>query len=547
MFKKSISLILIMCMVFGITCVYSAAVQGGEIGENLSWELSTIGRLTISGTGDTIPDYSSENPAPWAQYAAQVKTLSFPGTLRHIGAYAFDGCAQLKEIDLGKIESIGAYSFSMCGFEAIELPYSLKEVAPYAFTQCFFLEKVIFHEIEYGGLGVQKKEGVSEIGECAFSDCPTLATLNSYLNDGAIVNCLPSTLACIGKEAFSGCEALRGVNFADSGKAVTALGEGCFTGCTSLRSITLPAGIGTVPKDCFMSTGLQSVKLPANITAVGKDAFAFCEDLSTIDVYNNNCTFYDGENTTPDTAKLCVLKGAAAVISYANRYQKPLEILCIGRIKHTAGMFTKWSVNKKASAVAQGELVRSCVSCGYTMYASVPQIKTVKLTKTAFCFTGKKICPTAAGVLITDESGAVIPTSDYTVTCQTKGIEVGKHSVKIAFKASSKYTGSFVRYYTIVLKGTAVKTVDSGKGVLRVNWTKQTVGTNGYQVRLCKKSDFKSGVILKTVRNPKAVSLTIKGLSRKTGYYIQIRTFRTIGKNKYVFSAWSKSFGRKTK
>ena len=546
MFKKSISLILIMCMVFGITCVYSAAVQGGEIGENLSWELSTIGRLTISGTGDTIPDYSSENPAPWAQYAAQVKTLSFPGTLRHIGAYAFDGCAQLKEIDLGKIESIGAYSFSMCGFEAIELPYSLKEVAPYAFTQCFFLEKVIFHEIEYGGLGVQKKEGVSEIGECAFSDCPTLATLNSYLNDGAIVNCLPSTLACIGKEAFSGCEALRGVNFADSGKAVTALGEGCFTGCTSLRSITLPVGIGSVPKDCFMSTGLQSVKLPANITAVGEDAFAFCEDLSTIDVYSNDCTFYDGENTTPDTAKLRVEYAAKKAISYASAYQKPYEVLCVGRGGHSFGTST---VSKKASALTQGIITRRCTtkSCGYQVSTVIPKVKNVKLTKTAFYFTGKKICPTVAGVLITDESGAVIPTSDYTVTCQTKGIEVGKHSVKIAFKASSKYTGSFVRYYTIVLKGTAVKTVDSGKGVLRVNWTKQTVGTNGYQVRICKKSDFKSGVILKTVRNPKAVSLTIKGLSRKTGYYIQIRTFRTIGKNKYVFSAWSKSFGRKTK
>ena len=547
MLKKSISLILIICMVFGISCVYSAAAQGGEISEDLSWELSAIGRLTISGTGDTIPDYSPSNPAPWAASAAQVKTLSLPSSLRYIGAYAFDGCAQLKEINLTKIESIGAYSFNMCGFESIELPYTLKEVAPYAFTQCFSLKTVTFHELQYGAMDVQKKEGTAIIGEGAFSGCTALTALNSYLNNEAVVSRLPSTLKVVGKEAFSSCEALAGIGFADGGKNITSLGVGAFSFCISLKTFDIPSGIGTVPKDCFISTGLQSVKLPANITAVGEDAFAFCDALSTVDVYNNNCTFYDGENTTPDGAKLYVLKDAKNVIAYANRYQKPLEVLCTGRTRHSAGMFSKWSVSKKASAVARGELVRSCGSCGYKMYAVVPQIKTVKLTKTAFYFTGKKICPTAAQVLITDENGAVIPTNDYTVSCQTKGIAVGKHSVKIAFKASSKYSGSFVRYYTVVLKGTAVKRVDAGKGVLRVNWTKQIIGTNGYQVRLCKKSDFKTGVILKTVRNPKAVSLTVKGLNKKTGYYIQIRTFRTVGKNKYVFSAWSKSFGRKTK
>ena len=362
MVKKSISLILVICMVLSITCVYAAAAQSGAISEDLSWELSTVGRLTISGKGDTIPDYSPESPAPWAKNAAQVKTLSLPNSLRHIGAYAFDGCAQLKKIDFGKTQTIGAYSFRMCGFEQIELPYTLSAVAPYAFSQCSALKTVTFHEIQYGALDVQKREGVTLIGEGAFSDCTALTALNSYLNNEAVVAHLPATLATVGKEAFSGCEQLSTIAFDNAGKNLTSLGEGAFAFCTALKAFDLPAGISTVPKDCFMSAGLQSVRLPANITAVGEDAFAFCDALTTVDVINNNCTFYHSENTTPDTAKLRVLKDAANAISYANRYKKPVEVLCTGRRTHSAGMFGKWSVSQKASAAARGALVRSCGS-----------------------------------------------------------------------------------------------------------------------------------------------------------------------------------------
>ena len=103
-----------------------------------------------------------------------------------------------------------------------------------------------------------------------------------------------------------------------------------------------------------------------------------------------------------------------------------------------------------------------------------------------------------------------------------------------------------MRYYSIVPKGTAIKSVSAQKAALKISWNKQSAQATGYQLRLCKRADFKAGVVVKTVKNNKTTSLLVTRLTKKTGYYIQIRTYKTVsGKNYY--SGWSKAVGRKTK
>ena len=557
MIKKSIAILLIVCMALGVCLIPSAAAASGDIGEDLHWSIpSGGGMLSITGEGDTIPDYSIDTPAPWAAHAQSITDVSLPKSIKHIGAYAFYECVNLKQMDLLtnvkqarlSIETLGESSFEGCGIRSIQIPYTVEVIPKNCFAWCEDLREVVFREIRSGGLDTFVTQGVLEIGEGAFEGCNALTTLASVRNQEARQTQLPSTLATIGKNAFSACESLATVKFYDSGENIVSFGEGAFNNCRALKSITLPTGITEIPRECFMSTGLTSIKLPANITFVGEDAFAFCTALKYADIYNNACAFFEGEDTTPDQTVLRVMKNADKVIAYAKQFAKPYEVLCTGRIAHSDKMFKRTAITQKASALKAGEMLQTCGSCGYVRTAPIAKIQTVKLTKTAFYYTGKKQCPSVEQVIITDTNGAVIAPSAYTVTCQTAGIAVGTHSVKIKFKSDADYEGSFVRYYTVVLKGTTIQSVNSGSAKLNVHWKKQTVGTNGYQIRLCKKSNFKSGVILKTVRNPKATALLInKGLARKTGYYLQIRTFRTVGKNKYVFSAWSKSFGRKTK
>lgn len=556
MMKRSLSIVLLICMILGICMVQAAAVSSGELSDELSWELSTYGTLKITdkragqNTGVDMPvdmpDFSAQNPAPWQAQAASIQSVSLPENIRHIGAFSFYDCAQLHQIDLKKAQSFGESCFEGSGIRYIEIPYSISQIPKNCFAWCEELGEVLFHEIHYD-TGI-KVEGVTAIGEGAFEGCDSLVRVQSQLNTEEITAAFPSTLKTIAKNAFSNCTSLVQIAFCNNGKAVTALGEGAFNSCYALQDISIPTGISEISKECFAGAGLRTVELPENVQHVGEDAFAYCYALEEIKVYQNSCTFFESDSTTPDNAVLSVLKDANGTISYAEKYAKPYQVLCTGRRAHSEKQFKRTALTKKASDLKRGEILQKCSSCGYIRKVPIAKIQTVKLTKTSFYYTGAKQYPTASQVRITDEKGKVIEPSKYTVSCQTAGKAVGKHSVKIKFKSDTDYAGSFVRYYNIVLKGTGVKSVDSGSAKLRVHWKRQTVGTNGYQIRLCKRSDFKSGVILKTVRNPRTAELLInKGLARKTGYYIQIRTFRTVGKNKYVFSAWSKSYGRKTK
>ena len=545
MIKKSISLVLIISLILGALCIGAVAAEGGQITEDLAWTLDSTGRLSISGSGATMPDYSEQSPAPWAASAGKVTALSLPATLQHIGAYAFCDCAHLSEAALDKIHTIGQAAFKNCGLKTAVLPYNLKQVPGECFSGCEDLQSVVFTEI-HSGVSGSLKESTEHIGARAFEFCTALESISTKLNNGESSAALPSTLQTIGDYAFSECALLQSISFADSGKAVSSIGAGAFSGCYALSAFSVPEGIAEIKAHTFEQSGLKSILLPKNIQSIGEDAFAFCEELKSIEIYNNACTFARGENTTPDSATLYMVAAAENAIGYAQAFAKPYTVLCTGRSKSHA-TFNIQDITK-ASASKDGKITKKCSSCGYVITTGIAKIKAVMLTKTSFYFTGKKQYPSASQVQVTDSAGKLIPASNYTVSCRTDGKKVGKHSVKITFKASSKYyTGSFVRTYSIVLKGTAVKSATAGKGQLRVYWAKQTLGTNGYQVQLCKSKNFKSGVVKKTIRSVKTTNVLLKGLARKKGYYIRVRTFRSVGKNQYVYSAWSPLRGKKTK
>ena len=74
-------------------------IRSGECGENLTWNLNK-GLLTISGEG-TMWDFSPENPAPWQDSAAAIKTVDIKKDVASIGSDAFKGCTSLKEVYYG--------------------------------------------------------------------------------------------------------------------------------------------------------------------------------------------------------------------------------------------------------------------------------------------------------------------------------------------------------------------------------------------------------------------------------------------------------------
>ena len=528
--KKVVSILLIFCLSLSFV-VAGNAVSGGRLGDGLSWSYDGS-RLRITGSDKAIPDFSQNAPAPWDSIAGNVFYLSLPASLESIGNYAFFGCANLKAVDFpDRLQSIGDYAFRDSGLESLTLPYNLHTVGTECFAGCTDLESVDFKVLASGGMGVEKVDGLEQMGEGAFAFCTSLKSLQ-----------LPVTLKAVADRAFEQCAALSAVTFAEDGKNLKSIGREAFSYCDALSSFTIPENITVIREAAFRGTALTSVKLHKGITAMEDKAFYNCDSLTKIDVLNKACTFADSAMTTPDGAKLYFEYGAKAVLDYAEKYGKPYSVLCVGR---TASHAFKKSITK-ASGKADGKIGKRCSSCAYTVTTPIARIKTVKLTKTAFTYNGKIQYPTASQVQVKDAEGKTISGTCFTVSRvkSTDGKKVGQHAVKITFKGN--YEGSFTRYYQILPKGTAVKAVAAGKGSLKVTWSKQTTQTTGYQIRLCKNNRFSSGVKIVTIKNNKSVTQTVGKLSRKTGYYIQIRTYKTVS-GKHYFSAWSKSFGRKTK
>ena len=82
---------------------------------------------------------------------------------------------------------------------------------------------------------------------------------------------------------------------------------------------------------------------------------------------------------------------------------------------------------------------------------------------------------------------------------------------------------------------TSVKKLTGGKKCFTVQWTKKSV--TGYQVRYATNKAMKSAKV-KKVTSAGATKLTVKSLSAKKVYYVQVRTYKKTGSTTH-YSAWT--------
>lgn len=71
--------------------------DNGKIGDSISWEINPAGVLTISGDG-SIPDYDSENKAPWNDNSASIKKVLIENGITAVGNNSFIGCENLSDL-----------------------------------------------------------------------------------------------------------------------------------------------------------------------------------------------------------------------------------------------------------------------------------------------------------------------------------------------------------------------------------------------------------------------------------------------------------------
>lgn len=313
----------------------------GANGDNVTWELTADGVLTINGSGE-MKDYyyyigtidSNGNPIdistdiPWNAYIVQIQSVIIDSNITYINGFA--GLPNLKEVIIPNgVTNIGRTAFTWCtNLEKIILPSSIINIGDNAFSGCKNLVEIVI------------PNGVTTIAYRAFADCNSLKeiTIPSSVTDirgNIFIGCdnlmnfyceienpiyytekgvlyerqrndiilkaypsgrtnktytISSNVTVIGESAFAGCNNLTEITIPNN---VTTIKQGAFEECNNLTNVIISDGVTSIENSAFFGcNNLEEIVLPQSVINIERWAFSNCYNLKNIYVNKNNKKFY---------------------------------------------------------------------------------------------------------------------------------------------------------------------------------------------------------------------------------------------------------------
>ena len=204
--------------------------------------------------------------------------------------------------------------------------------------------------------------------------------------------------------------------------------------------------------------------------------------------------------------------------------------LTVTEKKHT---HTYKEVITKATPSKNGSKITKCTECGDIQKKEVIAYPKKATCATEYVYDGKTKKPE---VTVTDADGKKVSKLEYALSYTGNCKNVGTYTVKITFK--NNYAGTLKKTFTVVPKGTNLKSVKSGKKQMAVQWSKQNIQTTGYQLQYAADKSFKKNLKAVTIKNNKVTSRKISKLAGKKKYYVKIRTYKKVAGKTY-YSKWS--------
>ena len=156
------------------------------------------------------------------------------------------------------VTEIGEGAFSWCSnLKSVVIPEGVTVIGERAFCECKKLESVVI------------PEGVTEIGEYAFDNCENLKSV-----------VIPKSTRKIGKEAFENCSSLASVQIMNPR---TEIGERAFYGCRNLDRMIL-SDDGSVLIHCPAAIAVGDVVIPESVRRIEALAFRECVNLKKVHI-----------------------------------------------------------------------------------------------------------------------------------------------------------------------------------------------------------------------------------------------------------------------
>lgn len=185
-------------------------------------------------------------------FCSSLTSINIPSSVTNIGDLAFEGCSSLISVNISNsVTNIGDLAFCLCSsLISINISNSVKNIGNGAFSECKSLSKINIPSSVVnmngnpfcdwnGDLHNESKAFVYEHQVLFNKDKTTLIAYRSKDTNYII----PNGVTHIGDEAFSGCESLTSINIPNS---VTNIGNCAFYGCGFLKSINIPDSVTNI-------------------------------------------------------------------------------------------------------------------------------------------------------------------------------------------------------------------------------------------------------------------------------------------------------------
>ena len=320
-------------------CVGTSGTCGKDGKDNLTWEVSCDGVLTISGEGE-MANWDKYHHHPWVSFdvksvvikegvtsigdyafrdCSQIRFISIPNSVKSVWGYAFLGCNGLESVDLGSsVTNIGSYAFEGCtALTSVVIPKSVTSIGEAPFRGCSSLESIV---VEAGCVGYDSRDNCNAIidktnswlGPLLIQGCKNTVVptgfqlvISNYAFSGTGLTSLelPQGVTSIREYAFQNCSSLTSITIPSRVSEISAY---TFSGCSSLSSITILGELKTIGNYAFDGCSkLADFAIPATVTSIGKYAFRNCSSLTSVTIPDG--MYYTDESVFSNCAGLIIL------------------------------------------------------------------------------------------------------------------------------------------------------------------------------------------------------------------------------------------------
>ena len=212
-------------------------------------------------------------------HCKNLTSIILPDSIINIKAHAFYDCEKLGSINIPDgVTSIQYIVFSDCiSLMSITIPKNVEDIDNYAFSGCCNLKEFI---VDPDNSAYTSQDGV-------LFDKNMETLLHCPAGKSGIYT-IPSGVASIGFDAFSGCSGLTSITVPES---VTSIEGQAFVDCSNLTSVILSNGLKSIDTSAFLNcTGLASITIPESVTDIGTHVFYYCDSLESVTILSNHIT-----------------------------------------------------------------------------------------------------------------------------------------------------------------------------------------------------------------------------------------------------------------